>query len=201
MNKIWIISLLTDFTASFNSHFFLTVGLNRLKLIEFTVRIYFLFFKKRRKIKWRFKDFFVLEEMNGRNYEYRNEQSNCNLLALSLNSGRSNFFRPVFHNNIPLFPLLTRMAPCEGDLRSTGDDSENFHSLSIHDGGLVRRTTMKHFKERANGRKPPLRLVYKLTAFSEHPHPWTLARKENLRVTLLCEYLYISPWWIANYYC
>jgi len=201
MNKIWIISLLTDFTASFNSHFFLTVGLNRLKLIEFTVRIYFLFFKKRRKIKWRFKDFFVLEEMNGRNYEYRNEQSNCNLLALSLNSGRSNFFRPVFHNNIPLFPLLTRMAPCEGDLRSTGDDSENFHSLSIHDGGLVRRTTMKHFKERANGRKPPPRLVYKLTAFSEHPNPWTLTRKENLRVKLLCDYLYFSPWWIVNYYC
>ena len=138
--------------------------------------------------------------MNGRNYEYWNEQSNCNLLALSLNSGRSNFSRPDFHNNIPLFPLLTRMAPCEGDLRSTGDDSENFHSLSIRDGGSVRRTTMKHFKERANGRKPPLRLVYRLTAYSEHPNPWTLTGKENLRVTLLCDNLYCSPWWIVNCY-
>ena len=182
--------------------FFLLSDINKLKLIEFTARIYFLFFKKRRKIKWRFKDFFRLrrnERERIMNTVMNSSTAIC--LLFPLNSGRSNLSRPVFHNNIPLFPLLTRMAPCEGDLRSTGDDSENFHSLSIHDGGLVRRTTMKHFKERANGRKPPLRLVYKLTAFSEHPHPWTLARKENLRVTLLCEYLYFSSWWIVNYYC
>ena len=120
------------------------------------------------------------------NYEYRNEQSNCNLLAPFTNFWSEQSLSASFHNNIPLFPLLTRMAPCEGDLRSTGDDSENFHSLSIHDGGLVRRTTMKHFKERANGRKPPPRLVYKLTAFSEHPKPMNTnsERKPESQITM-----------------
>ena len=193
---------MTDGLYCYIQFTFLTVGLNRLKLIELTARIYFFFFKNWRKIKWRFKDFFCLsrnERERIMNIVMNSRTAIC--LLLSLNPGRSNLYRPVFHNNIPLFPLLTRMAPCEGDLRSTGDDSENFHSLSIHDGGLVRRTTMKHFKERANGRKPPPRLVYKLTAISEHPNPWTLTRKENLRVTLLCDYLLFSPWWIVNYYC
>ena len=43
--------------------------------------------------------------MNGRNYEYRNEQSNCNLLALSLVSGRSNFFGQFFITISPSSPF------------------------------------------------------------------------------------------------